>query len=107
MIRLFNCLSVLTALGVVFVANSAHAQWGYYRVNSSYSLPSVPYAFNPVVVPGVQPITTFSPVVVNQPVAVASPAVVASGSPDSEGSDRLRSPPATSPRVVDSGPCVE
>ena len=75
--RLFNCLSVFTALGVGFVASPAHAQWGYYRVTSSYSLPSVPYAFNPVVVPVVQPVTAFSPVVVNQPFAVAQPTVVA------------------------------
>jgi len=79
--RLFNSLGLVTALGVVLVANSAQAQWGHYRVTSSYSLPSVPYAFNPVVVPVVQPTTAFSPVIVNQPFAqsfaVPQPTIVA------------------------------
>lgn len=70
---MFLCAAVM--LGTILVANSAQAQWGRYRVTSSYSLPSVPYAFQPVVVPVVQPTTAFSPVVVNQPVTVSQPIV--------------------------------
>jgi hypothetical protein len=63
-------------------ATTAHAQIGYYRVTSGYSLPSVPYyAYRPVI----QPVTTYSPVVVSQPVvtqpivtqSVVAPTVVA------------------------------
>jgi hypothetical protein len=75
---LSSSLSALALLVVALVSSSAHAQWGYYRVTSSYSLPSVPYAFQPVVVPAVQPTTVLSPVVMNQPVAVTQPAIVGS-----------------------------
>jgi hypothetical protein len=68
-------LCAAMVIAATLFASSAQAQWGHYRVTSSYSLPSVPYAFQPVIVPAVQPTTAFSPVIVNQSLAVSQPIV--------------------------------
>jgi hypothetical protein len=91
----FLCLGLVA--GCLLAAGEARAQVGYYRVTSSYSLPSVPYyAYRPVVMPAVQPVVayspvvqpavayapvvqpavTYSPVVVSQPIVAAQPVVV-------------------------------
>jgi hypothetical protein len=78
--RSINMLLCAAAMmGTAMFAQSANAQWGRYRVTSSYSLPSVPYyAYQPVVQPAiVQPAVAYSPVIVNQPVVVSRPVVVA------------------------------
>lgn len=82
--RSFKMLLCAAAMmGTALFAESANAQWGRYRVTSSYSLPSVPYyAYQPVVQPIVQPAivqpaVAYSPVIVNQPVVVSRPVVFA------------------------------
>ena len=95
--RLNTFLCVGLVAGCLLAAGEARAQVGYYRVTSSYSLPSVPYyAYRPVVMPAVQPVVayspvvqpavayapvvqpavTYSPVVVSQPIVAAQPVVV-------------------------------
>jgi hypothetical protein len=103
--QMSKVVGAVAVLGVLLAANSAQAQWApRYRVTSSYSLPSVPYQFNPVVVPVVQPTTAFSPIIVNQPAVFSQPVVV--GRPVVVGQPVISQPVVVGRPVVVGQPIV-